>query len=126
MGVDQARHEDHAAGVDAFPGAPGERPLLVGSDGDGGDRAILDQHAAGLEPVARLDAAEPRVADVEAHAVSEGYQWRLPASAWRRSQPARMRTARLAVRTACSMPPYTNWSVIRLAIAVQTAPARSP
>ena len=111
--VDQAGHQDHPGRVDHLARPRPHVPLLAVRERNRGDRAPLDEHAPRARLVARLETHQSRVGEVDArragggsaHAVSDGYQCRLPALARRASHPARIRTAVFAVRTACSIPP---------------------
>ena len=110
MPVDEAGHEHHARGVDHLAGACPRLRFLPRRQSDRRDRVALDEHTARAQGIAHAESDQPRVGDVEARrhgaqAVSDGYQWRLPACAIRPSHSARIRTARFAARTACSMPP---------------------
>ena len=111
--VHQTGHQDHPGRVEHVARPRPGIPLLAVRQSDRGDRAALDEHAARPGRVARFQAHQPRVGDVDArpargdfaHTVSDGNQWRLPARVSRASQSARIRTAVFAVLTACSTPP---------------------
>ena len=62
VGVDQARHDDHAAAVDDLAVLGAEIGIEIGADG--GDRAVLDQHVAvGDDADVRVHRHHPAVSD---------------------------------------------------------------